>query len=205
MASRNQRSAAPARPAPARPAHVGRRQAAQLGAQLAASGLSHQEQRRLRAVLRAREDATRRRLRLLKRLSIAVTGGIVALAIATLSFGLVPAIEAALGTGATGTFDVGQRVCSSRTGCQWVGTFQSSRGVVVSGLAYAGSLPPGDGPGSSVPARYPGGSDQVYALRGSHTWVIDLLGTLAISAAVGAALWISPLGAGSRDPKGVRK
>jgi len=133
-----------------------------------------------------------------------VTGAIVAMAITALSFGLIPAIEAAGGTGMIGTLTVSQQVCSSKSGCQWVGTFRARGGAVFSGLAYAGSLPPGDGQGSVIPVRYPGGSDQVYALHGSHTWVFDLLITLAIGAAVGAALWISPLGGGPVNPEGVR-
>ena len=199
MAARDQRSATPSRSA-----QVSRRQARQTRVQLAAGGLSHQQQRRLRAILRARDDAARRLRRRLRRLGIAVTGAIVAMAITALSFGLVPAIDAARGEGMTGNFVVSYEVCSSKIGCQWVGMFRASHGATFGGLAYGGSLPPGDGPGSIIPARYPGGSDQVYALHGSHTWVIDLLVTLAISAAVGAALWISPLGAGSRNPEGVR-
>jgi hypothetical protein len=198
-ASRDQRSATPARPA-----QVSRRQAQQARAQLAAGGLSHQQERRLRAVLRARDDAARRRRRRLRRLSVAVAGAVVAMAITALSFGLVPAIEAALGEGATGSFVVSQQVCGSKTGCEWVGTFQAGNGAVVSGVAYSGSLPAGDGQGSTIPARYPGGSDQVYAVHASHTWVFDLLITIALGAAVGAALWISPLGAGPSNPEGVR-
>jgi hypothetical protein len=156
-------------------------------------------------VLRAREAVARRSRRRLRRLGIALTGAIIAMVIAGISFGLIPAIDAARGEGMSGNFVVSNEVCSSKAGCQWVGTFQASHGGVVGGLAYAGTLPPGDGPGSIIPARYPGGSDQVFALRGSHTWVFDLLVTLAISAAAGAALWISPLGAGARNPEGVRR
>jgi hypothetical protein len=198
MASQHKRSVTPAGSG-----HVSRRQAREARAQLGAGGLSHQQNRSLRAVLRVREDTARRRHHQLTHLSIAVTGAIAALAITALSFGLVPAIDAARGVGMTGSFTVSNQVCSSKTGCQWVGTFQAGDRIVVSGLAYGGSLPPGDGPGSTIPARYPRGSDVVYALRGSHTWVPDLLITLAISAAVGTALWISPIGAGPRNPQGV--
>jgi hypothetical protein len=199
MAPSKQRSVTPAGPA-----HVSRRQAVQARGQLTAGGLPHQQQRRLRAVLRAREAETQRRRRRLRRLSIAVAGGVAALAIAALSFGLIPAINAARGEGIAGTFVVGHQVCSARSGCQWVGTFQASQGTMITGVAYGGSLPAGDGQGSVIPARYPGGSDQVYAPHGSHTWVIDLLATLAIGAAVAAALWISPLGTGSRSTRGAR-
>ncbi|HUB39467.1 MAG TPA: hypothetical protein VMA72_11500 [Streptosporangiaceae bacterium] len=187
------------------PVQGSRRQASEARTELALDGLSHQQQRALRAALRAGEDASRRRRRRLRRLSIAATGAIVAMAITALSFGLVPAIEAASGGGTTGSFVVSDQVCSAKTGCQWVGTFRAGDGTVFSGLAYSGSLPSGDGTGSVIPARYPGGSDQVYALHGSHTWVLDLFIVLAIGAAVGAALWISPLGAGARNPEGVHR
>jgi hypothetical protein len=199
MALRNQRSATPARPA-----HVSRRLARQAREQLNAGGLAHRQQRMLRAVLRERSIAVRQRRRRIKRVTIALAGAIVAMAITALSFGLVPAIEAALGEGTTGSFVVSHEVCSSRAGCQWAGTFQAGDAAPVVGLAYGGSLPAGDGPGSTIPVRYPGGSDQVYAVRASHTWAFDLLITLAIGMAVGAALWISPLGAGPRNPEGVR-
>jgi len=199
MTSRSHRSAKPAGSA-----KVGRRQAEQARSELAGAGLSHHDERRLRAVLRSREDATRRRHLWLKRVGIAATGAVVAAAITALSFGLVPAIEAARGQGMIGSFVVSDRVCSSKVGCQWVGTFRSGQAVVISGLAYGGTLPAGDGPGSVIPVRYPGGTDQVYALHGSHTWLIDLLVTVVVGAAVGAALWISPLGGGGRSPEGVR-
>ena len=179
---------------PARPPQVSRRQARQARAELSVGDLSHQEQRRLRAVLRSRTTAIRKRRGRLRHLAIAAAGAIVAIAIAALSFGLVPAINAARGGGATGSFVVSHEVCSSKTGCQWVGTFQGADGDVIGGLAYGGILPSGDGSGSVIAVRYPGGSDEVYALHGSRTWVLDLLVTLVIGAAVGTALWISPLG-----------
>jgi hypothetical protein len=179
---------------PARPPRVGRRQAQQAREELASGGLSHHEQRKQRAILRSRAVAVRQRSGGLRHLAIAATGAIVATAIAALSFGLVPAIEAAQGGGATGSFVVSHQVCSSKTGCQWVGTFYSAGGDVIVGLAYGGLLPARDGPGSTVAVRYPGGSDEVYALHGSHTWAFDLLITLVIGAIAGAALWISPLG-----------
>jgi hypothetical protein len=197
LGARSQRSGMPARSA-----QVSGRQARQARAHLADRGLPHREQRRLQAVIRSYEDAARQRRGRLKRLGIAVTGFIVAGAIAALSFGLVPAIDAALGQGVTGTFVVSHDVCLVKTGCQWVGTFQHG-GTVTGELAWGGSLPEGDGPGSVLPARYPGGS-QVFALHGTHTWVMDLLVVLLIGAAVAAALWLSPLGSGSREPKGVR-
>lgn len=199
MGMRSQQARTPDRPHPVR-----HRQAEQARAQLAAGGLAHQERRRLRAILRSRADATQQRRRRLKQLSVVMTGAVVAMAIAAVSFGLVPAIEAATGGGATGTFVVSHRVCAAKTGCQWVGTFSGAGGAVIPGLAYGGLLPAGDGSGSTIAARYPGGPD-VYALHGSHTWVFDLLITLLIGMAAGAALWISPLSGSGRNPAGTSK
>jgi hypothetical protein len=199
MGSRSQGSRTPTRPP-----QVSRRLAQQAREELAAGGLTHQERRRLRAVLRSRDIAGRKRRSRLRHMAIVAAGSIVAMAITAASFGLIPAIEAAQGGGVTGSFVVSHRVCSSKTGCQWVGTFDGAHGDVISGLAYAGVLPAGDGPGSTIAVRYPGGSDQVYALHGSHTWVFDLLITLVVGAAVGAALWVSPLGDGGRNAAGAR-
>jgi hypothetical protein len=185
----------------ARSPRVSRREAEQARVELAAGGLSHQERRKLRAVLRSRASAARKRRGRLRHLAIVVAGVIVAMAIAAASFGLVSAVDAARGGGVTGSFEVSHQVCSAKTGCQWVGTFRGGNGDVITGRAYGGLLPDGDGPGSTIEVRYAGGLD-VYALRGSHTWVFDLLITLVIGAAAGAALWISPLGEGGRNPEG---
>jgi hypothetical protein len=184
---------------------VSRRRARHAHQDLAAVDLSHQERRRLRAVLRSRTAAATKRRGRRRHAVIAAVGAVVVMAIVALSFGLVPAIVAAQGGGVTGSFVVSSQVCSSKTGCQWVGTFDAADGDVITGLAYGGLLPAGDGPGSAIAARYPSGSDVVYALHGSHTWVFDLLLMLVIGAAAGAALWISPLGDGSRNPEGVSK
>jgi hypothetical protein len=188
----------------ARSARVSRRQVEQAHAQLAAGGLSHEERRRLHAVLRSHEDSARRRGRRLKRLAIVLGGALAAMAIAAASFGLVPAIEAAMAKGATGSYTLNDQVCTNgrrSTVCQWLGTFQPRSGSATTGLAYGGNLPYGDGPGSVIPARYPGGS-YVYALHGSHTWVQDLLLSLLIGTVVGFFLWLSPLGSGDRKREG---
>jgi hypothetical protein len=49
-------------------------------------------------------------------------------------------------------------------------------------------------------ARHPGGSSQVFALHGSHTWLMDLLIVVGAGLAAAAALWISPLGTRGRAP-----
>jgi hypothetical protein len=197
MGSRSQGSRTPTRSP-----QVSRRLAQQAREELAAGGLSHQERRRLRALLRSRAAAADKHRGRRWHLAIVAVGAIIAMAITAVSFGLIPAIEAAQGGGVTGSFVVSDRVCSSKTGCQWVGTFDGPHGDLIAGLAYGGVLPAGDGPGSTINVRYPGGSE-VYALRGSHTWVFDLLIMLVIGAAVGAALWVSPLGDGRRTSEGV--
>lgn len=195
--SRSKRSRTPA----PRSAHVSSRQAQ---AQLAAGGLSHEERRKLHAVLRSHEETARRHHRRLKRLVIVLGGAIVTIAIVALSFGLIPAIDAALAKGATGTYTLNDRVCTNgrgSTSCQWLGTFQPRGGSATTGLAYGGNLPYGDGPGSVIQVRYPGGS-YVYALHGSHTWVQDLLIALLVGTVVGFLLWLSPLGSGDRKTEG---
>jgi hypothetical protein len=196
--SRKRRSSAPARSD-----HASHRQAQQAHAQLAAGGLSHAEERRLHAVLRSREESEQRRRRHLKRLVIVLTGAIAAMAIVAVAFGLIPAIDAALGGGVTGKFTLQNQVCVRRAGCQWVGTFQPAKGSAIAGLAYGGTIPASDAPGSVIPARHPAGN-YVYALHGTHTWVQDLLITLVIGVAVGFLLWVSPLGSGDRNPEGAR-
>jgi hypothetical protein len=143
---------------------------------------------------RRQAQAARRRRLELRHTAIAVVGAVVAMAVVAISSGLVPAIAAARGQGMSGTFVVGYENCSVRYGCTWVGTFQASNGLEVPDVAYKGSLPPGTGQGQRIPARYPGGSSQVFALHGSHNWVMDLLLMIFVGAAVAAALWISPLG-----------
>jgi hypothetical protein len=118
------------------------------------------------------------------------------------SLGLLSAIEAARGQGTTGTFVVGFSSCSGRTGCTWVGTFESPDGNTVPDVAYEGALPANAGPGSSFPAVEPGGSQRVYPPH-SLRWVIDLLATLLVGGAVGLVLWVSPLGLRGRDAVGV--
>lgn len=83
------------------------------------------------------------------------------MAVAGAALGVGPAIEAAMGNGATGTFVVTNHTCWRRTGCMWIGTFEG-RDEAVPDVAYRGSVPTGTGPGSRIPARYPG-DHQAYA------------------------------------------
>jgi hypothetical protein len=135
-----------------------------------------------------------------------VIGAVAAMALVAAAFDLVPAIDAATGQGARGTWVVGHQVCSARFGCTWVGTFQTANGQVVPDVAYNGRLPAGAGPGSSIPARYTG-AGQAYAAHGSHSWVMDVLLMIVAGLAIGLALWISPIGLrrqkAHQDPFGV--
>jgi hypothetical protein len=170
--------------------------------------LSHEERRRLHAVLTSRRESERRRGRRLKRTGIVLGGAIAAMVIAGAAFGVVPAIDASLGGGVTGSFTVQQDVCAhgnrgEPATCTWMGIFRPGDGSVARELDYGGIMPAGDGPGSVIQARYPGGP-AAYALHGSHTWVPDLVITLVISAAVGFLLWVSPLGSGDSKPEDAR-
>jgi hypothetical protein len=183
---------------PARSAKVSRRQAQAARAELGADGLSHQERRRLRAITRVWDEAARRRRLERRHNVIVVIGAVAAMAVVGLSFGLVPAIAAAVGQGTSGTFVVSHLTCSPRYGCTWVGTFVAGNGVAFPDVAYEGSLPAGTGQGQRIPARHTGGSNLVFGLHGSHTWIMDLLLVIGVGLAVAAALWISPLGTRGR-------
>jgi hypothetical protein len=179
---------------PARPVKVTRRQAEAARARLAAGGLTHDERRQLHKVAIARDTPTRRKASEGRHLLIVIAGAAVAMAIVAVSFGLVPAVRAAFGQGTRGTFTLQYETYSRRIGGSWVGTFRSVNGEVVAIVDYDGDMPLGAHQGTTVPALYPGGEHQVYAVRGSHAWISDLGLTLVVGAAVGFLLWLSPLG-----------
>jgi hypothetical protein len=181
----------------ARQAKVSRRQAGEARGQLAVGGLSHQERRRLRSVIRARNETARRRRLEFRHITIAIAGAVAATLVIAASVGLVSAIEAAREQGKIGTFVVGYSSCSGRTGCMWLGTFRSPGGNTVPDVAYEGALPAAR-PGGSFPAVDPGGSHRVYPPH-SLRWVTDLLATVLVGGAVGFVLWVSPLGLRGRD------
>ena len=133
---------------------------------------------------------------------IVVAGVLAAMVVVGATVGLVPAIEAASGHGASGTFIAGNHSCTRRAGCAWWGTFRSPDGDTVAHVVYSGDLPAGAGPGMSFPAIQPSGSDYVYPPHGGHTWVTDLLWMVLIGAVVGLFLWITPLGLGRDDTAG---
>jgi hypothetical protein len=174
--------------AAARSDKVSRRDARLAREELAAGGMSHHDQRRLRAVTRTWELASRRRHLEFRHLAITALSGVVATAAIGAVLGFVPAIEAARGHGVTGTFVVGGYYCHRRGVCAWVGTFEA-RNEVVPDVVYEGILPISTGPGSHIPARYPG-ADQAFALHGSHTWAWDLVPMLLIGSIVAFGVWL---------------
>jgi hypothetical protein len=182
---------------PGRQTKVSRRQAREARDELAAGGLSHQERRKLRSVVRARDAIAGRRSLELRHIAVVAAGALAAMAVVAVSIGLVSAIQVASGQGTTGTFIVGYRT-SCRTGCAWVGTFRYPDGDMVSGVIYASGLPPGDGPGNAIPAVETGGTRYVYPPHDSLRWVGDLLLVLVVGAAVGFLLLVSPLALGKR-------
>jgi len=194
MPSRKQHSGPPAGPTGA-----SRRQARAAREQLAAGGLSHQERRRLRAVIRTRDETAGRRSLEFRHLTIVVAGTLVAMAVVGALVGLVPAIEAAGGHGTPGTFVAMFQSCRRHTGCAMAGTFQPAGGGKVPDVIYAGALPADAGPGMGVPAIRPGGSEYVYPPHGPLRWVFDLLLTLLLGAAVGFLLLASTLGLRRRE------
>jgi predicted lipid-binding transport protein (Tim44 family) len=180
-------------------AKASRRQAQQAREKLAAGGLSHEERRRLRAVIAVTDNAARRHRLEFRHISIAVGGALVVMLIVAASTGLISAIQAAGGEGVAGTFIVQQQTCAGRVICNWMGTFRYRDGAEVRNLAYGGVLPAAVTPGSSIPAREPAGSHYVYPLHGSRKWLSDVGLMLLCGIPVGVLLLISPLGLGKRD------
>ena len=194
MPSRKQHSGAPVRHT-----KVSRSQASEAREELASGGLSHQERRRLRSVIRTRDENESRRRLEFRHVTIVVAGALLAVVVVGATVGLVSAVQAAGGRGTAGTFVVGFRSCVRRGGCIWVGTFRPKDGGTVPDVSYGGTLPVDAGPGMSFPAIDPGGSYYVYPPHGSTTWVYDLLLMAIVGGAVGFLLWISPVGLGRRN------
>ena len=188
---------------PSRPGHVSRHQARLARAELAAGGLSQQDRRRLRAITRTWERTAARRNLERGHIVLVVVGAVAAMVIVAVAFALLPAIDAARGEGTTGTFTVSSSVCSVKLGCRWVGTFESAGSQPIQ-VDYQGSLPGDAGPGTSVPARHPGGSSDVFAPHGSRVWIGDFLLVVVIGAVVALALWISPISLSRRRAKAAR-
>jgi hypothetical protein len=183
----------------ARRRNASRRAAEQARAEPTAGSLSHRDQRRVRAIARARELASRRRHREFRHVVIVVLSGIAAAAVVGAALGFGPAVEAASGNGTVGTFVVSGYQCPRRGACKWVGTFEA-RSDVVGNAAYEGNLAMDTQPGTHIPARYPG-FGQAYSLHGSRTWASDLILMIFIGAVAGFLVWLSPLGLRERGAR----
>jgi multisubunit Na+/H+ antiporter MnhB subunit len=169
------------------------RQEARLAAEkLATGGLSHHDQRALRTITRSRELETSRRRQELAHLAIALVIGLAAMAVTGAALGLGPAIRAARGSGTVGTFVVSGQNCARRSGCVWVGTFEVHADVRPN-VAYEGVLSADTQPGTRIAARYTG-YQQVYAARGSHTWIVDVILMVLIGGVVGFFVYLAPVG-----------
>ena len=131
---------------------------------------------------------------------IVVAGTLAAMALVAVAIVQVPAIEAANGHGSAGTILAGYESCERRGPCLWWGTFQPLAGAAVPHVIYNGTLPPNEGPGSSVPAIRQSGN--VYPVHDTGAWISDLLWMVLVGAVVGLLLWISPLGLGRGDTAG---
>lgn len=147
---------------------------------------------------RERAEVRQRRRLALTHDGLAVAGAVAAMAIVAVAFALGPAIAAARGEGTPGTFIVGYQQCLRRTGCTWVGIFESRGGQVTPGVFYDGTLPATVQAGERIPAVFPGGQHAVFPPHGSHYWISAVLLMLVVGAAVGLLLWLSPLGEGKR-------
>ncbi len=161
-------------------------------------GLTKAELRRQRRIGREQAEARQRRRLELSHDVVALAGALAAMAIIAVAFAVGPAIAAARGEGAAGTFTIGYEQCPRRVGCTWFGTFVSRSGQVRPGVPYDGSLPTGAQPGDRIPAIFPGGQDAVFPPHDSHYWVSAVLLTLVVGAAVGLGLWVSPIAEGRR-------
>jgi len=123
---------------------------------------------------------------------LVLAGLAAAAALVAAPLALGPAIRAAHGTGTPGVFTAQDQQCT-RVGCMWDGTFRSDHGTVLHQADYGDTAPPGTHPGSSFPALWPGGSNDVYAAHNSTGWVqIVLLEVLAL-VFLAALVWYGPI------------
>jgi len=150
--------------------------------------LSPEERVRLMQVLHARWLYTDR---LFNRGMVAFAAVSCAALLAIGALGLGPAIRAAHGEGERGVFTAVSLSCD-RT-CTWSGAFTVDDTTVVSNATYDDKLPQGTKAGDIFPALYPGGSNEVFAIHGSSTWVLyAVLMPLAAAGLVGS-LWVGPV------------
>lgn len=105
---------------------------------------------------------------------------------------LGPAIRAAHGNGTPGMFTAQEQQCS-RVGCNWLGMFRSEHGTVLHDADYVDRAPPGTHSGSSFPALWPGGSNDVYAAHGSTGWIQIVLAEVVAGVGLAALVWYGPI------------
>lgn len=111
------------------------------------------------------------------------------LAVGALGFG--PALRAARGEGTRGVFTAESLSCDQS--CQWTGTFTTASHQLRPNVVYDDPLPPGTHPGSIVPALYPAGSDEVFAVHGSTTWRFYAVLMPVATAGLIGSLWLGPI------------
>lgn len=79
------------------------------------------------------------------------------------------------------------------SGCIWRGTFRSEHGTVLQGADYGDDPPPGAHAGSSFPALWPGGSNDVYAAHGSTGWLQIVLVEVVAAVLLAGFVWYGPI------------
>jgi membrane protein implicated in regulation of membrane protease activity len=150
--------------------------------------LSPEERLRLMQVSDARWRYTDR---LFRRGSIAFAAVSCAGLLAIGALGLGPAIRAARGEGERGVFTAVSLSCD-RT-CTWNGTFTVGATQVLSNASYDDKLPQGTEAADTFPALYPGGSNVVFAIHGSTTWVFYAVMMPIAAAGLVCSLWVGPV------------
>jgi len=104
-----------------------------------------------------------------------------------------PALNAAHGQGVHGSWVARQQICS-RGNCSWTGDFLLSNGTEArENVGYQGNLPSVHA-GLRVPALDTGASGEVYPVKGTNQWIIDLaciIGGTGCLVVIGGWRWLS--------------
>ncbi len=146
------------------------------------------EQSRL---LKIRESRRRYTDRLFGRFFAGLIGAASVLVLLASVLGLGPALRAARGEGVRGEFTAQTLTCGKI--CMWTGIFTSDTGQVLTDVSYDDKLSAGTRPGSVVPALYPGGSSEVFAVHDSVAWHLYLVFIpLGVAGLIGS-LWLGPI------------
>ena len=118
--------------------------------------------------------------------------GLMALALLVATPWLIgPAIRATEGRGTVGVFTARDQQCSQE--CFWIGTFRSARGIVLHDAEFGDTAPSGTHSGSSFPALWPAGFNDVFAAHGSTGWITFVLADVLACAVLGALTWYGPV------------